>query len=120
MEYKNTDFDWWGNWGVYVCNIATSGGQIATQLHKVSLLDDQYSFLNDVALQVDQLYPTEDSFGAGKCRLWGELEALGLGMDMRSVKENITNPKIREKAACILEDYANRLKKVAQIMEGII
>lgn len=110
------DSDWWSSWGVYVCNIATSGGQIAALLKKASLSDDTYAFLADIAAQVDELFPTENSYGAGRCLLWLRLEELGVGMDMESVKGKLFCPEIREQAARILEDYADRLEKIAQIM----
>ena len=113
---EKLDSDWWSNWGVYVCNIAASGGQIAALLKKASLSDDTYAFLADIAAQVDELFPAENPYGAGRCLLWLRFEELGVGMDMESVKEKLSCPEIREQAARTLEDYADRLEKIAQIM----
>ena len=113
---EKLDCDWWGNWGVYVCNIATSGGQIAALLKKASLSDETYAFLADIAVQVDELFPAENPYGAGRCLLWLKLEEMGVGMDMDSVKKTLSDPKMREQAARTLEDFADRVEKIARIM----
>lgn len=85
-------------------------------MKKTSLSDEAYAFLADIAVQVDELFPAENLHGAGRCLLWLKLEEMGVGMDMDSVKKTLSDPKMREQATRTLEDFADRVEKIARIM----
>jgi AraC-like DNA-binding protein len=97
-RFEDSNLPLWENYGVYVCNLATSGGQLAR-------LGGE---------KVRELLPTETPTG-GKCLLWICLDELGGGMDVK--REILCDKKKRSKISAVLRDRADRLDKVVRLLE---
>lgn len=108
--------DLWGNYGVYVCNLATSGGEPTYLFHKLADLNPAYTHLAALGEKIQALLPAETPTG-GKSLLWLQLDELGGGMDLDDVKKTMGDEKKRVKIAAALRDYAGRLDQALALMK---
>jgi AraC-like DNA-binding protein len=111
----NLHFMNWENYGVYVCNLATSGVQHPFYFKKLTEINPKYTELANVGEKINKLLPSETPTG-GRSMLWIQLEELNGGMDMGKVKETMYDKEKRLKIAAILRDYAERFDQAVDIM----
>jgi len=107
----------WENYGVYVCNLATSGGMPEYIFIKLAEMNPIYSKLAPLGDKIQKLLPNE-GYMEGRNMLWVQLEELNAGMDMGQVKKTMRDKEKRSKVAALLRDYADRLDKAVELMEG--
>lgn len=74
----------WDNYGVYVCNLATSGGEATYIFNKLPESNPQYKDMLLLGKQLQKLLPIETPTG-GKILLWIKLDELNAGMDIDKV-----------------------------------
>ena len=108
----------WENYGVYVCNLATSGGEPTYIFKKLADMNQSYSYLAPLGEKIQKLLLAESPTG-GRSLLWIQLEELDGGMDMNKVKTIMRDRKKRSKVAAALRDYAERLDKAVEILKRI-
>ena len=112
----------WDNYGVYVCNLATSGGEPTYIFKKLADMDQKYSYLIPLGEKIQKLLPAESPTG-GRSLLWMQLEELGGGMsqsgamDEGKFKATMRDIGKRAKIAGALRDYAGRLDQVTRLLE---
>jgi AraC-like DNA-binding protein len=117
-RFADENLPLWENYGVYVCNLATSGGEATYIFRKLADINPKYADLLKTGEKIQQLLPAESPNG-GRSLLWIRLEELGGGMDMDKVKSTMRDVEKRAKVAKTLRDYANRLEQATEIMENI-
>lgn len=116
-RFCDNGLDLWGNYGVYVCNLATNGGEATYIFRKLAQMNDAYAELAVWGEKIQELLPAETPTG-GRSKLWIQLEELGGAMDMDVVKITMSDKEKRLKIAEALRDYAGRLDQaVAMIKE---
>ena len=117
-RFSDENIPLWENYGVYVVNLATSGGgapaYVCSKLAEANL---KYSKLLSLKEKILTLTPTESPDGSGRCLLWIKLDDLGGGMDVNIVRETMRDKEKRSKIADALRDYANRLDKVVELLK---
>lgn len=118
-RFSDDSIDLWGNYGVYMCNLATNGGELTYIFGKLAQLDPAFSELAVCGERVQKLLPAETPAG-GRSRLWIQLEELGGGLDMSAVKLTMTDREKRAKLAAALRDYAERLDQAVTVIEEYI
>jgi len=119
-HFADDDIPMWENYGVYVCNIATSGGESTYLFRKLADMNQSYSYLASLGEKIQKLLPAESPIG-GKSLLWMQLEELGGGMDMGEAKITMRNKEKRSKVAAALRDYAERLDRAVELLkEGLL
>ena len=112
----------WENYGVYVANLATSGGIPEYILLKLAEMNSSYSYLAPIGEMIQQLLPNR-SLTDGRSLLWIQLEELngGMGFDddfnMDKVKITMCDGKKRSKVANTLRNYAEQLDQVVELLE---
>jgi hypothetical protein len=115
-RFEDGNLPLWENYGVYVCNIATSGGEFTYIFDKLAGVSEKYSRLTSLGKKIQKLLPAETPAG-GKSLLWVKLEELGGGMDMGRVRETMRDKAKRAEVAAVLRDYAERLDQAAALLE---
>lgn len=122
-RFTDSDLSIWENYGVYVCNLATSPAIPFYLLKKLSEMDSVYSNYAALHDEIKSLFPSfkPDDVTAheNKDGLWSELESLGAGMNMELVKTTMQDHDKRSKVAAVLRDYAGRLDKTAELLKQI-
>lgn len=118
-RFADNNLDLWCNYGVYVCNLATNGGEPTYLFRKLAAVSPQYHDFLPVAEKIQNLIPAETPTG-GRSKLWIELEELGGGLDMEIVKSTMADKEKRQKVADALYNYANRLDDVVKILNQAI
>ena len=115
----------WENYGVYVANLATSGGEPTYLFEKLAGMNQAYSYLAPLGEKIRELLPAESPTG-GRSLLWIQLEELGGGMsqsgamDKNVFRETMRDKAKRSKVAAALRDYAGRLDYVVELLENTI
>ena len=117
-RFEDESIALWDNYGVYVCNLATSGGLPAYILRKLAEKNPVYSELAHVGEKIHTLLPSESPTG-GKSLLWVQLEELGGGMDMKAVRLTMRDKQKRAKVAAALRNYADRLDQAVELLHGV-
>ncbi|SFJ79395.1 hypothetical protein SAMN02799624_05982 [Paenibacillus sp. UNC496MF] len=115
-RFEDESLGLWENYGVYVCNLATSGGEPTYIFGKLAEIDPAYSEWGLLGQKIQELLPAETPSG-GKSRLWIKLEELGGGMNMNDVKATMRDKEKRSKVAAALRDYAKRLDQALELLE---
>jgi len=114
-RYEN-ESDLWGNYGVYVCNLATSGGEPTYLFRKLADMNPAHADLAALGEKIQALLPAETPTG-GKSLLWMQLDKLGGGMDLGDVQKTMRSKKKRAKIVAALRDYAGRLDRAIALLE---
>lgn len=118
-RFEDKNLDLWCNYGVYVCNLATSGGEPTYIFRKLASINPKYNNLSSVGEKIQKLIPAETPTG-GRSKLWIELDELGGGMDINIVKATMCDREKRLKIANALYHYADRLDEVVKILKEAI
>ena len=117
-RYKHKDHRW-SDYGVFVCNLATSPGVPFFVFKKLAEINPIYARcmkLHDEIVKVFPAHLPDDCVPEGsKDRLWSELERLGGGLYAKH--KALRNKRKRRKIAAALRGYAERLDKVVRILE---
>lgn len=114
-RFTNESLPLWENYGVYVCNLATSGGEPTYIFKKLADMNPKYTELANVGVRIQNLLPAETPTG-GRSLLWIQLEELGGCMNMDDVKITMRDKEKRGKVASALRDYAQRLDQAIELM----
>ncbi len=115
-RFVNEALPMWENYGVYVCNLATSGGEPTYIFKKLADLNPAYKELALYGERIQTLLPAESPTG-GRNLLWIKLDELGGGMDMSVVKATMRDKEKRTKVADALRDYAKRLDEALVLIQ---
>lgn len=115
-RYEREEGDLWFSYGVYVCNIATSGGELTYIFKKLADINPAYGALEEIGREIQALLPAESPAG-GRCVLWIRLEELCAGMDMHAVKATMRDKEKRARVAHLLRDYAQRYDRALALIE---
>ena len=121
-RFAGDDIPIWENYGVYVCNLATSGGEPTYIFKKLADMNQSYAYLAPLGEKIQQLLPAESPTG-GRSLLWIQLEELGGGMaqdgamDKDVFKATMRDKEKRSKVAAALRDYAKRLDQAVWILK---
>ncbi|MCL2814252.1 MAG: helix-turn-helix domain-containing protein [Oscillospiraceae bacterium] len=114
-RFAGDDLPLWENYGVYVCNLATSGGEPTYIFKKLADMDQSYAYLAPLGEKIQKLLPAESPTG-GRSLLWLQLEELGGGMDMKKVAKTMRDREKRAEIAAVLRDYARRLDQAVDLL----
>lgn len=114
-RFEDENLPLWENYGVYVCNLATNGGEPTYIYKKLANLNHVYSEIAIIGERIQKLLPAESPTG-GRSLLWVKLEELNAGMDMEAVRITMRDKKKRSEVADVLRDYAKRLDQALEIM----
>ncbi|UVI27346.1 hypothetical protein [Paenibacillus spongiae] len=118
-RFEDESLGLWENYGVYVCNLATSGGEPTYIFRQLADMNPAYSELVLLGEKIQKLLPAETPSG-GRSLLWIQLEELGGGMNMGDVKTTMRDKEKRSKVAAALRDYAERLDQALELLkEGL-
>lgn len=110
----------WENYGVYVCNLATSGGESTFIFEKLAKMEPACSELEALGKKIRALLPTQTPTG-GRSLLWIKLDELRAGMNMDEVYVTMRDREKCQRVAAVLRDYANRLDAALELLSaGIV
>ena len=121
-RFEDENLPMWENYGVYVCNLATSGGEPTYIFKKLADMNQSYEYLYHLGEKIQKLLPAESPTG-GRSLLWIQLEELGGGiaqdgaMDHGSFIATMRNKEKRSKVAAALRDYAGRLDQAVELLK---
>jgi hypothetical protein len=115
-RYEDENVDLWGNYGVYVCNLATSGGEPTFLFHKLAKTNPQYIDYIELGEKIQSLLPAETPTG-GKTLDWIRLDDLSDGMNV--TREVMRDKDRRSKIAAVLRERADNLDEVVRILNDI-
>lgn len=115
-RFEDESLPLWENYGVYVCNLATSGGLPVYLFRRLAQEDPALAELSRLGEEIGKLLPTETPAG-GRSLLWIRLEELGGGMDMQQVRLTMGDRKKRAAVAATLREYAGRLDRVLELLQ---
>ena len=118
-RFADDNLPLWENYGVYVCNLATSGGFPEYVLMKLADINKSYSYLAQLGEKIQRLLPNE-GWMEGKIMLWVQLEELDGGMDMGKVRATMRDKEKRSKVAAALRDYAERLDQAVDLLKDAL
>lgn len=115
-RFANNNLPLWENYGVYVCNLATSGGELTYIFKKLADMNQSYLYLAHLGEKIQKLLPAESPTG-GRSLLWIQLDELEGGMDLDKVKETMHDKEKRSKVSAVLRNYAERIDQVVKLLE---
>jgi len=122
-RFEDDKLAMWENYGVYVCNLATSPAIPTFILKKLARMNPAYSSLMATHDEIVKLFPSfkPDDITPDESRdgLWSELEFIGGGMNLDAVKLTMRDKGKRAKVAAVLRNYANRLDKALDIISEV-
>ena len=117
-RYENKKTHLWDDYGVYVCNLATSPAIpyfIFKKLAKINPAYTHYMALHDEIVRLFPAFKPDDIVpDDGKDGLWSELEHLRGGFNV--TRKVMRNKKRRGKIAAALRGYAERLDEAVRIL----
>jgi hypothetical protein len=116
-RFADDNLPLWENYGVYVCNLATSGGEPTYIFKKLADMNQAYSYLTHLGEKIQKLLPAESPTG-GRSLLWIQLDDLDGGMDMGKVRTTMRDTDKRAKVATALRDYAERLDLAVELLKN--
>jgi len=117
-RFANDYIPLWENYGVYVCNLASNGGEPTFIFKKLADANPKYSYIKPLGENIQALLPSESPTG-GRNLLWIQLEELGGGMNMDIVRKTMRNKEERSKIAAALNNYAERIDKTVELLNSI-
>jgi hypothetical protein len=111
--------DLWGDYSVYVCNLATSPAIPFFVFKKLYEINPNYSHLLPLHDEIIKLFPSykPDDITPDESRdgLWSELEHLGGGFNI--THEILCDKEKRSRIAIVLRNYSIRLDKVVDMLK---
>jgi len=114
----------WENYGVYVCNLATSPAIPFFIFRKLAQMSPAYSrymmLFDEIVKLLPSFKPDDITLDDSKDGLWSQLEHLGAGMDLEKTKITMRDKEKRAMVADALRDYAGRLDKALALLEEYI
>lgn len=113
-RFEDENLALWENYGVYVCNLATSGGEPTFIFRKLAEMNPAYTELAILGEKIQKLLPSETPTG-GRSLLWIQLEELKGGMNMDEVKITMHDKEKRFLVAAALRNYAERLDEAVEL-----
>jgi len=118
-RYEDKKTHLWDDYGVYVCNLATSPAIpyfIFKKLAKINPAYTHYMALHDEIVRLFPAFKPDDIVpDDGKDGLWSELEHLRGGFNV--TRKVVRNKKRRGKIAAALRSYAGRLDQAVRMLE---
>ena len=123
-RFEDNDLPIWENYGVYVCNLATSGGMPEYIFMKLAEMNQSYAYLAELGDKIQKLLPNE-VYMQGRSLLWIQLEKLGGGMardgsmDKDIFRATMRDKEKRSKVAAVLRDYSERLDQVIELLNTL-
>ena len=117
-RYEDETVDLWGDYGVYVCNTATSGDLPLFVLRSLAEMNPAYAAYSSLADEIFELLPTENPTG-GPSKLWTDLEKLGAGLS-NITRDLLCDNERRTKIAALLYEYADNLDRAVELLETAI
>jgi len=112
-RFEDENLILWANYGVYVVNLATSGGEPTFIFSKLAQMNPQYKKWVPLGEKIQTLIPAETPTG-GRSLLWIQLDELGGGFE--ATHKVMRDKEKRSKIAAALRDYANRLDQVIALL----
>jgi len=112
-RYEDESVGLWDNYGVYVCNLATSGGEPTYLFRQLAELNPKHAHYIELGEKIQALLPAETSTG-GKTLDWIRLDKLNGGLDVQ--RKVLLDKKKRGKIAAVLRKRAERLDEVVRIL----
>jgi len=124
-RFEDESLSMWCDYGVYVCNLATSGGGIPCGIFKkLADMEQSYAHWAEIGEKIDFVLENRTPRD-GRCKLWLQLEELGGGMaqdgamDFGAFKTTMRDKEKRSKVAAALRDYAKRVDQAVEILRAI-
>ena len=121
-RFEDDSLSMWGDYGVYACNLATSGGGVSTSIFKkLAEINQSHSRLAEISEKIDNIME-DRSPREGRCKLWLQLEELGGGMaqdgamDREVFRTTMRDKEKRSKVAAALRDYAGRIDQAVEVL----
>jgi len=121
-RFEDENLPMWENYGVYVCNLATSGGMPEYIFLKLAEMNQSHSYLAQLGDKIQKLLPNE-GYMEGRSLLWIQLEKLGGGMAQNGAMDHgifmatMRDKEKRSKVAAALRDYAGRLDQAVELLK---
>jgi len=121
-RYDDENLPIWENYGVYVCNLATSPGIpffIFKRLSEMNPIYSHYLTLHDnvkklfPAFKPDDIVPSDESNDG----LWSKLEHLGGGFPNEATIATMKDKEKRAKIATVLRDYAELIDRAVELLD---
>jgi len=112
-RYEDEGVDLWDNYGVYVCNLATSGGEPTYLFRELAEIDPKYSDSVELGEKIQRLMPAETPTG-GRSLDWIRLDALEGGLDAK--REALLDREKRGEIAAVLRGRAARLDEAVRML----
>ncbi|MCL2773556.1 MAG: helix-turn-helix domain-containing protein [Oscillospiraceae bacterium] len=123
-RFEEESLSMWEDYGVYVCNLATSGGGVTTSIFKkLAGMNQSHSHLAEIGEKIDKILENRTPRN-GRCKLWLQLEELGGGMaqngamDKDLFRTTMRDKEKRSKVAAALRDYAERVDQAVMLLEN--
>jgi len=113
-RYEDESVGLWDNYGVYVCNLATSGGEPTYLFRQLAEINLQYVHFIELGEKIQRLLPAETPTG-GKTLDWIRLDKLKGGLDAK--RKVLRSKRRRGKIAAVLRERAGHLDEVVRILE---
>lgn len=122
-RFEDENLDLWENYGVYVCNLATTPAIPFFVFERLARMNSEHSSYLELYKKITGIFPAcvPDDFvpkGEKKDGLWSELEKLEAGLNPDKVRVTMKSKKKRDEIVANLREYANRLDKAVDILRG--
>ena len=121
-RYEDESIDLWDNYGVYVCNLATSPGVPSFVFRELAEMNSAHARCMALHDEIGKIFPAclpDDCVpkGTGKDGLWTMLERFGGGL---YAKRKVLQSKNKcRKIAAALREYAGRVDEVVRMLEDM-
>jgi len=115
-RYEDESLPLWENYGVYVCNLATSPAIPLFMFKKLGMT----ALYDEIVKLFPSFKPDDITPDDSKDGLWSRLEHLGGGMDLKEVKRTMRDKENRAEIAAALRNYARRLDQALALMKEVI
>ena len=112
-RYEDEGAGLWDDYGVYVCNLATSGGEPTYLFRQLAELNPQYAHYIELGEKIQRLLPAETPTG-GKTLDWIRLDKLKGGLDAE--RKILCDKKKRGKIAAVLRERADHLDEALRLL----
>jgi len=114
-RFEDESLPLWENYGVYVCNLATSPAIPFFIFRKLEMTE-----LYDKIVKLFPAFKPDDVvLDDSKDGLWSELESIGGGMNLEKVKLTMRDREKRAKVAAALREYAGRLDQALALLKEV-
>ena len=119
-RFEDENLALWENYGVYVCNQATSCDIPVHIFKNLADMNPVYSSVGLLGEEFERMFPFPDNPKGYSSVLWLKLEELKAGMNMDEVRITMCDKEQRTKVSAVLRKHAEQIEQAVELLISVL